>query len=443
MSSLGTPSGEISVLRNVRLPRWTLPLDWPTDARGQVVLADVTMAQGRITTCQPSASGQLPGATNPQTQEWDAQGALALPGLVDAHTHLDKTFTLDRVNIEGPGLLAAIAAMHADHANWTEQDIRCRAEKALHLAWRAGVTHLRTHVDWWEVSTPTAWSVLAELAQEWAPRLHIERIALIPQFMFADAAVGRQLAREVARSGPGALMGGFVHSTHWSAETMEGLMRAAAEAGLNMDLHVDEELNPQAQGLATIARLAKSMQYQGRIVCGHVCALAAQTEQHAFDTLDAVAQVPITLVALPITNLLLQDAVTGRTPRQRGLTLVKEAKARDIPVLMASDNVEDPFCAVGSYDPVEALSVGAMVAQLPEIFDDWSQSLCRTDWLKPGKAAGWGHAPSLIGKRADWVLFPQTQAYSWPARSQKRLVIRAGVPVWGFSNVAAVMPSAA
>ena len=72
-------------------------------------------------------------------------------------------------------------------------------------------------------------------------------------------------------------------------------------------------------------------------------------ETTALKTLDAAARAPITIVSLPITNLLLQDAVAGRTPRQRGITLVKEARARGIPLLLGSDNVQDPFCAVGTF----------------------------------------------------------------------------------------------
>ena len=148
-----------------------------------------------------------------------------------------------------------------------------------------------------------------------------------------------------------------------------------------MDLHCDEELNPQAEGLATTAALLREIGFSGRVVCGHTCALAAQPEAQALATLDAVAAAPITMVSLPTTNLLLQDAQTGRTPRWRGLTLVKEARARGIPLLISTDNVQDAFCRAGSFDPVEALAVGALAAQFEHPFDEWSDTICRGDWL--------------------------------------------------------------
>ena len=119
---------------------------------------------------------------------------------------------------------------------------------------------------------------------------------------------------------------------------------------------------------------------------------------------------------------LLQDAVTGRTPRQRGITLLKEAKARGIRVLMASDNVQDPFCHVGSYDPLEAFAAGVLAGQLDAPFDVWSESLCRADWLRTGPAA----SPLQIGSTADMLIFKDASAWSFPSRSHARVLLRQG-----------------
>jgi cytosine deaminase len=257
-------------------------------------------------------------------------------------------------------------------------------------------------------------------------------VALIPLHLYAERDTAMRLARTVAESGPGALLGGFVHSTNWNPQALRHLFEAAQAHGLNVDLHVDEELQPAAQGLATTAALLRELRFDGHVVCGHACALAAQDEAKALATLDAVAQCPITLVTLPITNLLLQDAVTGRTPRQRGLTLVKEAQARGIPVLIASDNVQDPFCPVGSFDPLEALATGVLAAQLDAPFDRWSQALCRADWLGRGPRA----LPLQPGCAADLIVFHQADAWGFPSRTQPRLVLRQGRVASGQANAA-------
>jgi cytosine deaminase len=411
-----------------RLPRWLLPDQWPVHG-GQPALADLHLAQGRVLGLAPHDAHFTP----PAATAWNLAGAPVLPGLVDAHTHLDKAFTLARMGAVKPGLLGAIDAMMVDRQSWTPADVRARASRALQWAHEAGTVHLRTHCDWWEPEAqPLAWNVLRELAQEWAGRLVLERVALIPLHLYAERDTALRLARSVAASGPGALLGGFVHSTNWNPQALRHLFEAAQIHGLNVDLHVDEELQPGAQGLATTAALLQALRFEGHVVCGHSCALAAQDEATALATLDAVAQCPVTLVTLPITNLLLQDAVTGRTPRQRGLTLVKEAHARGIPLLIASDNVQDPFCPVGSFDPLEALATGVLAAQLDAPFDRWSEALCRADWLGRGAQA----LPLSPGSSADLIVFHQADHWGFPSRAQSRLVLRQGRVASGQANAA-------
>jgi cytosine deaminase len=401
-------------LAGARLPRWCLPAGWPANG-SQPTLADLRLSNGRIESIVPH-EGAVAGG-------WQLDGAPVLPGLVEAHTHIDKAFTLSRLGALKPGLLAAIETMIADRAGWTPEDVRERASRCLQWALEAGVVKLRTHCDWWELhEVPLAWGVLRDLAADWADRLVVERVSLIALHHFTERADAHRLARTVAASGPGACLGAFVHSTNWSAQSLRHLFEAAEEFGLDVDLHCDEELNPQAEGLATTAALLREMRFSGRVVCGHTCALAVQPEAQALATLDAVAAAPITMVSLPTTNLLLQDAETGRTPRQRGLTLVKEARARGIPLLIATDNVQDAFCRAGSFDPVEALAVGALVGQFEQPFDEWSETICRSDWLTRGPTA----PPLQVGTLADLVIFSAADVHGWPTRAQERVVLRGG-----------------
>jgi cytosine/creatinine deaminase len=409
-------------ITGARLPRWCLPASWPM--RGtQPVLAELTIAKGRIASIAPAAEN-----VGSDLHSWDLHGAPLLPGLVEAHTHIDKAFTLPRLGALKPGLLAAIETMIDDRTRWTIADVHARATQALEWAHRAGVVRLRTHCDWWEPQgTPLAWAVLNELACAWAGRIELDRVSLIDLKLFADAGDARTLAKSVAAGGPGACLGAFVHSTNWNPAALRNLFEAADRAGLDVDLHCDEELNPEARGLATTAALLRAMTFSGRVICGHTCALAVQPEAQALETLDAVARAPITMISLPTTNLLLQDATTGRTPRQRGITLVKEARDRGIPLLISTDNVQDAFCRAGSFDPVETLAIGALTAQLEAPFDAWSESICRADWL--GRDV---HSlPLQVGGAADMVVFTEADAFAWPTRGQARVVLRDGRVAFG------------
>jgi len=399
------------VLKGVRLPKWTLPNSEFAET------LDMTVSNGQIESIAPQATH-----TNNITII-DLKGALLMPLLVDAHTHLDKTLTRSRLGNITPGLLGAIHAMMSDRTHWTPADVHQRASQGLEWSYAAGVHHVRTHCDWWEPQTqPIAWQVLKDLAEEWRGKIHIERASLIPLHMYADRDQAFALAKQVADSGPGALLGGFVHTSNWNLQALENLLAAAQAHQLNVDLHMDEELNPQAQGLLRTTEIMQQIKFSGHVVCGHTCALSTQDASLALRTLDEVAKVNMSLVTLPLTNLLLQDAVTGKTPTQRGVTLVQEARARGIPVMVASDNVQDPFCTFGSYDPLEALTVGALAAQLPDVFDQATQSVCRSDWLTGEKS----RTRFEVGNPANFIVLTQANIWGFPSQTHERLVFRNG-----------------
>ncbi len=405
------PATSSFLLKGARLPQWL-----NTHSTDQLV--DIAVVNGKLEKIEAASANPL------ALPIWDIQGALTLPLMVDAHTHLDKTLTKSRMGDITPGLLGAIQAMMSDRAHWTPEDVYQRANQGLTWSFESGVQHLRTHCDWWEPKAkPIAWQVLRDLASDWKGKITIERVSLIPLHLYADAAQAQSLAKQVAASGPGALLGGFVHTSNWDLQALKNLFAAAQAEGLNVDLHMDEELNPAAQGLLRATEIMRDIGFEGHVVCGHTCALSAQDSLLALRTLDEVAKVNMNLVTLPMTNLLLQDAVTGKTPTKRGLTLVQEARARHIPVMVASDNVQDPFCTFGSYDPLEALSTGALAAQLPQVFDDATQSICRTDWLT-GDAQD---APFQIGSAANFMVFERANLWGFPSQTHKRLVVRNGL----------------
>ncbi|HTJ93616.1 MAG TPA: amidohydrolase family protein [Pararobbsia sp.] len=397
-----------------RLPGWLLPDTWPR-SDGEPALATIEIEHARVRAVQPTSDSH--GTQRTQGEHLDLKGALVLPGLFEPHAHIDKAYTRPRAGRIARGLLGAIDAATRDRVHQNADDIRARATRALVDAERAGVTRLRTHIDWPDGTVPLAWDVIGELADEWQARVRLERISLIPLPHFASRDGAAAIARQVAAS-RNAWLGGFIHTSNFDAASLDHLIESAADAGVGLDLHVDEELAPHAQGLARIAAHAHVVQPQRPIVCSHVCALATQTEHDALALLDRIARAPITLVSLPRTNLLLQDAVPGRTPRMRGITLITEARERDIPVLIGTDNVQDMFCAFGSHDPVDALRVAAIAAQLDDVFDVWSASICRSDWVDDVRRA----AASLVGSPAMLTVFDATAPSTWPEATQRSIL---------------------
>jgi len=344
--------------------------------------------------------------------EWQA-----LPLPVDPHLHLDKTFLWPRARPAAPGLFPAIEANLADRARWTPADIRARAGRALAEAAGAGMRALRTHVDWVEPGVPLAWDVLGEMAAGAA--VTVQRAPLVSIDLLGDPDHGPPIAAHVAATGDGVL-GAFLYRHAGYPDLLARVFRLAAAHGLRLDFHVDEGLEPEAQGLDEIIRLSAQHGMAGRVLCGHACSLSVRPEAEVARVLDAMARAGVALCVLPATNLWLQDGTPGRTPRLRGLAPLHEARAAGVSVMIGADNVSDPFYPFGSYDPLETLRLACTAAHLDPA--SWLDAITTA----PARALGLPAQAIETGARADLLL---VQGGDWqdalrgPAR---RRIIRQG-----------------
>jgi cytosine deaminase len=73
--------------------------------------------------------------------------------------------------------------------------------------------------------------------------------------------------------------------------------------------------------------------------------------------------------------MFLQDRRGGRTPRWRGVTALHELKAAGVNVMIASDNVRDPFYAYGDLDMLEVWREGVRILHLDYPFADWAPAV--------------------------------------------------------------------
>ena len=201
------------------------------------------------------------------------------------------------------------------------------------------------------------------------------------------------------------------------------LGRAAAE-GLDIDVHVDECGDADAQGLRAVARAVLRNRFAGRVNCGHCCALSIQSAEVLEETVALAAESGLSVTSLPMANLYLQDRVPGRTPRWRGIPPVQELAAAGVPVCASSDNCRDPFFMFGDHDMLETWREFVRIAHLDLAPGRWAAAIARS----PADVIG---LPDLgriePGARADLVLFRARTVSELLARPQAdRIVLRRG-----------------
>ncbi|WP_270730884.1 amidohydrolase family protein [Shimia sp. Alg240-R146] len=298
---------------------------------------------------------------------------LVLPRFTEAHVHLDKCHSVDRMPAVGGNLRAAIDAQSQDKAFWSEEDLRARATRGLQELISAGCKAARSHVDWSHGegarTPPLAWHILKELAQDFRDHITLNLAPLTSLEDLADPQTAKTLVREI--SCVGGALGSFVLDQPNLPKGIQTAFEIAMHHGIALDFHVDEGLADGLDGLELIARTAIETGFDGPILCGHACSMMNLSGDAMKRRINLVAQSGLSVVTLPSTNLYLQGRTEG-TPDRRGLTRVRELRASSVPVIVGTDNVRDAFCPLGRHNPRASLALAVLAAHLdPPLADLW------------------------------------------------------------------------
>jgi cytosine deaminase len=351
--------------------------------------------------------------------ETDLSGQVLLPSFVEPHAHLDKALTASRAANPAGDLRGAISAMEAIAGTLTHDDIVKRADQAIRIHLALGTTGIRTHVNVGGPMGMRALAALIEVRERWRGLVDVQVVALVSHPMAGRA--GRDL-RQALREGAD-VAGGCPHLDPEPDRAVGICLDAAGEAGVPMDLHTDETLNPRLLTLATMAGLVKSTGFAHRVTASHCVSLAVQDQKTQQEVAEQVAEAGVAVVVLPQTNLFLQ----GRdqpvaTPR--GLTAVGPLRKAGATVAAGGDNLRDPFHPVGRGDALEVAALMVTSGHLDPA------AAFESVTAAPREALGLPPVRIAPGCPADLVAMPAADALeALGAASAHRTVWRAGTVV--------------
>jgi len=370
-----------------------------------------------------------PAPANDGLPQFDLDGGIVLPRLVDVHTHIDKGQIWQRAqNPDGTHMGARMAVMADREQNWSRDDVAKRMDFALRCAFAHGTGALRTHIDSYPKQTPVSWPLFAEMREQWKGRIALQAVSLCPIDVADDEAVFRDLVETVAKHG--GILGGLTFMGEAPSPKTDAMLdrvfQAAAANGLDLDFHVDESDSPMARSLGQIAEAALRHRFKGRIVAGHCCSLALAGDEERAAIIAKVAQARIAVVSLPMCNMYLQDRSPGRTPRWRGVAPLHELAAAGVTVMVASDNTRDPFYAYGDLDMLEVFREATRILHFDHSDRPWLKTIAAT----PGEVMGLPHGRMAVGAPAGLVLTRARTINELLSRPQHdRVVLCAGKPV--------------
>jgi cytosine deaminase len=340
-------------------------------------------------------------------------GYLLLPAFAEPHAHLDKAFLAERVENPTGDLMGAILAMERARGSITLADTIKRAERAARLLAANGCTAIRTHVDLTLAGRLTSVSALIDVRDRLRGLVEIQVVALCAwPSIGPQGANQRELLREAIDLGID-VIGGCPHLESDPAAANDNLLTLAAEAGLPVDLHTDETLNPAMLALEDLAERVVATAFPHRVAASHCVTLALQSEYRQQEVAEKVAAAGISVIALPHTNLFLQGR-DCQVCMPRAVTAVKALRAAGVNVAAGADNLQDPFNPVGRGDPLETAGLMIMTAHvLPADALEMVSSAART-------AMGLGPSLDHVALHASTI----REAIAFGPRD--RLVVRHG-----------------
>ena len=391
--------GEL-LLRNVR------PLGGPA--------VDVLVRGGAIAAMGPDL------AADPGMPVEEGGGALLLPGLVESHTHLDKTLwgLPWYVNEVGPRLQDRI-----------ENERRFRAASALDAGAQSlalaraflaqGTTRLRTHVD---IDTDAGLRHLqGVLGTREALRGVMEiQVVAFPQSGLLVRPGTEELLDEALRLGADALGGLDPQAIDGDRiGSLDRLVALAQRHGKRLDLHLHEAAEEGAATLDALLDRVAALGLAGRVAISHCFCLGDVDASRRGQLLDRMARLEVAIIT------------TGTASRPVPPLLA--CRAAGVRVAGGNDGIRDTWTPYGSPDMLERAMLIGLRNNLRR--DDELAIALDTVTHAGAQVCGFADYGVAAGCRADLVLVEagnvQEAVVARPARtlviSRGCIVARQGV----------------
>jgi cytosine/adenosine deaminase-related metal-dependent hydrolase len=383
------------VIRNVR-------------AMGEPEAIDIAVRDGEIAAAGPGVGQGVPGA-----EVIEGEGRLVYPGLVDAHTHMDKTLMGMgwHRNEVGPTLL-----------NMIENERRLRREEGIdshqqstrhaRAAIATGTTHIRTHVDIDTEIGLAGFDGVKRTQAEMAGAVTIQVVAF-PQSGMLVRPGTVELLEDALRNGA-EVMGGLDPSTidRDPVRHLDTVFGLAEKYDVDIDIHLHEPGELGAFAMDLIAERTRVLGYQGRVVISHAFALGGVDDARREQLCEMLIENDIAIM-------------THGPGGHRAIPNFKVLKDRGLRICTGNDGIRDAWSPLNTPDMLERIYIICYRNGLRR--DDWIEDVIRVathGGAEVMKAERYGIRE---GADADLVLVDgETHVEAVISRPAARLVMKRG-----------------
>lgn len=368
---------------------------------------DIRIRDGRIAEIGPRLE------RDPRCETIEGRGCVAIPGLVDAHAHIDKTLwgTPWHPHQAGPALLDKIANERRVLSTLALSPEIQSARLARHMIAR-GTTHVRTHVDIGTDIGLRHFHGIQRMRERHRDWLDVEIVAF-PQTGVCIRPGTLELLEQAIQEGA-EVVGGLdpMGVDRDPKAQLDGIFAIAERHGAGVDIHLHDRGELGAVTLEMIAERTRALAMHGRVVISHAFCLGSIDEARRDGLVEQLVELDIAIMT---------HGPGGGTP----FPPVRELDERGVRLFSGSDGVRDTWGPLNTGDMLER---AYLVAYVNGFRDDPGIELAlRMATYSGAQVMGAGSYGLDVGCQADLVL---VEASSVPeaviAHPLRRLVTKKG-----------------
>lgn len=368
--------------------------------------SDILIERGRIAAI--GANLAAPGGASVE----DGGGALALPGLIEGHAHIDKTlWGMAWVpNDVGPSIREKIDNERRFRAA-TSHDARAQSERIARAYLAHGTTRIRSFVDIdTEAGLKHLHGVLATRAAL-AEVLDLQLVAFPQSGLLVRPGTDRLLDEAMAAGAD--IVGGLDPCAidRDPVRHLDVVFGLAQKHGKGVDIHLHEPGEMGAFSLDLILERTAALGMHDAVVISHGFCLGMIGERERDALLARMAKWGV--------------AIATTAPASRPVPLVAACRAAGVVIFGGCDGIRDTWNPYGMPDMLErAMLVGLRNNFRRDEEVGWALATVTTEAARGCGFGAYGLAP---GARGDVVLVDaETVAEAVVARPKRRLVVSAG-----------------
>ncbi|MFI7102548.1 amidohydrolase [Streptomyces sp. NPDC050161] len=289
---------------------------------------DLTVVDGRITDERAPEDAEV----------IDGGGRIALPALVDAHIHPDKTTWggtwMSRKPADG---IADLAAQDVEVFHGQRRPVAERAYGLMAHAVTRGTRAMRAHADIAPAYGLTCVEGVAHARERLRHALDVQIVAF-PQHGVVRAPGTAALLKEAARSGSVDFIGGIdpIGFDQALDEQLDLVFGLADRYGVGVDIHLHDRGEKGLTALRGIIDRTRTLSLRGRVTVSHVFCLPGLSDAE-------LARVAGDLGELDI-------ALTTVAPSESLVLPIARLKEHGVRVGLGSDGVRDAWSPFGNAD---------------------------------------------------------------------------------------------